>query len=370
MYRNLGTLDLSKLGGPRLAEIGKIKIGGKGKEISTQKGKKMRVPEKYDHFVITSNVRDDATGDFIPDRETMKRIAEMTDQDPERLKRLPVVLLFDEPSMNFQTRYSCYTGNSPWCVGDGTRALRRIGNGKLQEVECPCERSFPDYRGKEKCKIYGRLAVVLRGVERIGGCWMFRTTSWNSCKNILSSMHLIRQITGGILAGIPLEMTISPKTVVTPDGVQRTVWVVNLEFPGSWEQLAEMGLAIHRKRLEYRIKAEVLEEQVRNQLSALPELPEDEEGGVTPRDIQEEFFPENSRNVVELENGTEVDPETGEVVQERERKNPKDASPPGEALSGENEGSGKSAEPVKPSTEIAEGADHVPTSGTIRETLF
>jgi len=353
MYQNLGTLDLSKLGGPRLAEIGKIKIGGKGKEVSTQKGKKMRLPEKYDHFVITSNVKDEATGDFLPDTETMQKIAEITNQDPKRLKRLPVVLLFDEPTLNFQTRFSCYVGNSPWCVGDGTRALRR-NNGRLQEVKCPCERSLPEYKGKEKCKIYGRLAVVLRGVERIGGCWMFRTTSWNSCKNILSALHLIRQITGGILAGIPLEMTINPKTVVTPDGVQRTVWVVNLEFPGSWEQLAEMGLMIHRKRLEYRIKAEVLEEQVRNQLSALPELPDDEDGGVTPQDIQEEFYPENE-DAVEMENGTRVDPETGEVIQGQENLSPP-ASP---------------EEPKEePATPPVETAGPNPTSGSIQETLF
>ena len=323
-YKDLGNVDLMHLGGPRLAEVGKIKIGGKGRTRTSQKGNQYRLPVKYDHFVITTNFRD-ANGDFTPDREIMKKIASMTGQDPQKLTRLPVVLLFDDPTMNFFVRYSCYKGNSPWCVGDGQKALRQM-NGAPQQVPCPCERSAPNYQGNERCKVYGRLAVVLRGVERLGGCWMFRTTSWNTCKNILSAMHLFRQITGGILAGIPLEMTINPKTVITPEGKQQTVWVVNLEFPGTWEQLAEHGLRIHRKRLEYRIKAEMLEDQVRRQLAALPGLPEDEEGGVTPEDIQEEFYPENgvgeaaeseapaAKEPVITENGSKVDPETGEVL--------------------------------------------------------
>jgi len=67
MYSELKNLDLSLLGGPRLAEVGKIKIGGKGKKVTSKKGAQFRVPEKYDHFVITTNFKDPRTDDFVVD---------------------------------------------------------------------------------------------------------------------------------------------------------------------------------------------------------------------------------------------------------------------------------------------------------------
>ncbi len=357
MMQQLESLDLSKLGGPRLAEIGKIKIGGKGRETVSRQGKKFRLPEKYDHFLITTNFRDPNTDDFVPDWELMNLIGKQTKQDPKKLRMLPIMLLFDDPTLNFFARFSCYQGNQAWCVGDGTKALRLTGNtnSNRSEVSCPCERILPTYPGKDRCKVFGRLSVLFRGINRLGGVWVFRTTSWNSVRNLLSAMHLIRQVTGGVLAGIPLELTLNPKTVILPEGKQQTVYVVNLEFPGSAEQLAELGYQVHRKRLEHKVRIEALEEQVRRNLAALPD---DEDGGVTPQDIQEEFYPENE-DAVEMENGTRVDPETGEVIQGQDQEN---TSSPEEPK--------KSRKLEKPSTPPAEIAGSFPTTDSIQETLF
>jgi len=151
-------------------------------------------------------------------------------------------------------RFSCYTGARLWCVGDGAKAVRLKANGQREAVQCPCERVLPGYQGQEKCKVFGRLSVILEGAERIGGVWVFRTTSWNTARNILSSMLLIKQITGGILSGLPLVLTIQPKHVVLANGQGQTVYVVNVEYPGSIEQITRRALEIKRQRTEYKVR--------------------------------------------------------------------------------------------------------------------
>ena len=312
----LKNLDLSFLGGPALAEVGKIKIGGKGKEMVSREGKRFRVPERYDHFVITKNFKDPATDQFIADTELMEEIAKKTNQDPKNLKFIPIVLLFDDPALNFQIRCSCYCKGRLWCIGDGTKAFR-LNQGERKEVRCPCERLLPTYVGSEKCKVFVRLSVLIAGIDRIGGVWVFRTTSWNSCRNILSSMMLIRQLTGGILAGIPLRLVISPKTVVIPTtGQTQIVYVVGLEFAGSLSALSQRALDIRRQRLEYKIQVEVLEDQIRKKLAALPLLEEDE------KDIQEEFYPENEASEANEDSENKVETESESQTEETEEANP------------------------------------------------
>ena len=39
---------------PRFAEVGKIKIGGKGETRKDKNGKDYQLPVRYDHFVVTT----------------------------------------------------------------------------------------------------------------------------------------------------------------------------------------------------------------------------------------------------------------------------------------------------------------------------
>ena len=147
----------------------------------------------------------DAAGRLMPDTPLMSRLK------PEggKITEVPVRLLYDDIDLNFQTRYACYRGNRCWCSGDGEAAQRFTGeNGKYQEVPCPCERQDPFYTGQDRCKILGTLQVLIEGTDRIGGVWKFRTTSWNTVNAVLSSLALIKTVTGGPLAGIPLWMVL------------------------------------------------------------------------------------------------------------------------------------------------------------------
>jgi hypothetical protein len=282
---------------PRLAERGKIKIGEKGELKTSQQGKQFAQPKKLDHFVVTTMQRD-AAGRMLQDVELMRKLS----PQGGKLKELPVMLLYNDPDVNFQTRYSCYIGNRLWCCGDGEEAQRLQQDGKYQPVPCPCLRLEANYTGKDKCKPNGTLQVLLQGVDRIGGVWKFRTTSWNSVNSIMSSLKLIQAITGGVLAGIPLKLVLSPKTVTVPGtGQNMVVYVVSLEFPGTEQELAKIGYDIAKRRAEHKAKMDQIEAEARKALEHLEETPEE------MREVQEEFYPEG----VTIEVQPEAAPESG-----------------------------------------------------------
>jgi hypothetical protein len=269
---------------PQLAERGKIKIGERGEMKTSQGGKQFAQPRKLDHFLITTMQRD-AAGRLMPDVALMARLK------PEggKITEIPVRLLYDDIDLNFQTRYACYRGNRCWCSGDGEAAQRLAGeNGKYQEIPCPCERQDPFYNGQDRCKILGTLQMLIEGTDRIGGVWKFRTTSWNTVNAILSSLALVKTITGGPLAGIPLHLVLSPKTVTVPTtGQNMVVFVVSLEYWGPESQLAELGYDIARKRVEHRVKMEQVEAEAQRLL-----LPPQAEPLHEQEETAQEFYPE------------------------------------------------------------------------------
>ena len=102
---------------PTLPEFGKIKIGGKGETRKTSNGKEFQIPVKFDYFVITTLQRDE-TGNFIKDEVLHKALSEK--YGTEHFTRIPIRLLYNDPSMNFPSRLVCYKGKSAVCSGDGS----------------------------------------------------------------------------------------------------------------------------------------------------------------------------------------------------------------------------------------------------------
>ncbi|MFA5381817.1 MAG: hypothetical protein WC356_01540 [Candidatus Micrarchaeia archaeon] len=270
---------------PRPAEKGKIKIGGLGEERKKRDGQgTYMLPVKYDHFEIVTTQRD-AAGRFIKDTALMDRL--MQAQGAQKLLEIPIRLLFDDPDLNFFTRYAAYGGKSIWCSGDGVEAERIGQDGKFSSIPCPCEHLEAGYTGQPKCKPWGSLRCLVEGVDSVGGIWSFKTTSWNTVNAILSSMALIKAITGGPLSGIPLRMVLAPKTVSTPDGKSMVAYIVSLEYRGPEEKLAELGYEIARRRVEHQIRMDTIEVEARKLLVA-PHQESAEEQEATAA----EFYPD------------------------------------------------------------------------------
>lgn len=261
---------------PRLAECGKIKIGRKGEMTSTATGKQFRLPEKIDHFLITT--MDKVNDDFAPDAYLMKTLG-------ENCREIPVRLPYDDPSLNFPTSYAYYDSAACKCRGDGLIALNSDG----ETIECNPE-TCPNIQNK-KCKPNGVLSLILDDAPRVGGVYKFRTTGWNSINNIFSSMEFIRGLTNGLLAGLPLMLTLTPKhTVIPGTRTSTTIYMVNLEYRGS---LQDMVNAIQqtmntRALMQYSVKDF---EKLAEESLALPEAPDE------CKAIAEEFYPEIVRGV-------------------------------------------------------------------------
>lgn len=272
---------------PGLVERGKIKIGNKGAKRTSSQGNNFQMPQKLDHFLITTTERGN-DNNFLRDAQLHKLLGDTP-------KEIPIVLIYDDIELNFQTRYAAYNGRTLWCSGDGEtaqRAKKAQGSDEInyEPVACPCPRQAPTYQGRDKCKINGTLSVMIRGAEAIGGVWKFRTTSYNSVVGIMSSLALIQRITGGPLAGIPLVMTINPKSVADPiKGNQQTIYVVGVEYRGGMEGLQEQGHNLLLNRTTHGLRIEHIEEEARQLISYAPT------SYASPDDVSddvEEFYPD------------------------------------------------------------------------------
>lgn len=283
-FRPTGIRNLS----PGLVERGKIKIGEKGAKRTSNGGKEWQPPVKLDHFLVTSMERG-LDGNFLHDKDVMAKLG-------DKPREIPIQLVYDDINLNFPSRYACYIGKTLWCSGDGQQARRANTNeqGVLQPghhlVQCPCPRQDPTYTGSDKCKITGTLSAVITGADVVGGVWKFRTTSYNSVVGILSSLAMIKRITGGRLAGIPLVMKLSPKAVTDPvKGSQQTIYVVSVEYRGSVQALRTAGYLALREDKEHGVKIELLEDQARVMLAERRDEFEDDAD-----DVVAEFFPEQA----------------------------------------------------------------------------
>lgn len=292
----------------RMAEIGKIKIGGKGEKRTSKHGNEFRLPEKYDHFVITTTEKD-SEGNFKKDKEVMELLG-------EKPRELDIVLLYDEVNLNFPHFYALYSGRTLKCKGNGETAVRYLKDGGEKDVSCnpdTCE-----YYQKDKCKVNGIFNCVLKQTQKVGGVYRFRTTSWNSVNNILGSLHFIKSLTGGVLAGIPLKMVLKPKTTTVENNgsrFQTTVYVVHIEYDGNVNELQETAFRIAKERTQNEYKLEKVEEFAKNNM--ITGETDDE-----AEDVNEEFYPNQIEDVVEIEEDedkAEKD-EPVEVEQEQNQK--------------------------------------------------
>ncbi|MBE0505873.1 MAG: hypothetical protein IBX50_04025, partial [Marinospirillum sp.] len=115
-WRPTGVKNLT----PGLVERGKIKIGMKGAARTSGSGSTFQMPKKLDHFLVTSMDRGNDNNYLID-----QRIMEMLGSNPTEI---PVKLVYDDPELNFPTRYAMYNGKTLQCTGDGNIAKWRDPN--------------------------------------------------------------------------------------------------------------------------------------------------------------------------------------------------------------------------------------------------
>ncbi|RIA22255.1 hypothetical protein DFO61_2929 [Ectopseudomonas oleovorans] len=179
--------------------LGRISIG----KVVEKNGK--HLPEKDDQFTITSQVQGKDGWLLHPLNDELRQGKD------DKLRSIPVRLLFNEPELNFRADYTLFDRQNgrPMCVGNG-ETCKRIGKDGVQSLPCPSPDACPLAKGNA-CKPYGRMNVVI-GDEDALGSFVFRTTGFNSIRTLIARLQYFRAISGDRLACLPLELRLRGKS--------------------------------------------------------------------------------------------------------------------------------------------------------------
>ena len=200
--------------------LGRISIG----KVVERNGK--RLPEKDDQFTITSQVQGKDGWLLHPLNDELRKGQE------DKLRSIPVRLLFNEPELNFRADYTLFDRQSgrPLCVGNG-ETCKRVTQDGMQSLPCPSPDACPLAKGGA-CKPYGRLNVLIGDDDPLGS-FVFRTTGFNSIRTLAARLHYFQAISGNRLACLPLELRLRGKSTRQSHGTP--IFYVDLTVGGGME---------------------------------------------------------------------------------------------------------------------------------------
>ena len=180
--------------------IGRISIG----RVVEKNGK--RLPEKDDQFTITTQIQTRDGWLPHPLDEALRQ-----EVQGKKLRSIPVTLPFNDPDLNLRAEYTFFERKSgrPLCAGNGETCRRHTENG-LESLPCPSP-DLCDYGNHGLCKPYGRLYVQIGNDDELG-CFVFRTTGYNSIRTLTARLRYFHAISGGNLATLPLELKLRGKS--------------------------------------------------------------------------------------------------------------------------------------------------------------
>jgi len=254
--------------------LGRISIG----KVVERNGK--RLPEKDDHFTVTSQVQTRDGWLMHPIDEKLRKA------QGGKIRSIPVRMLFNDPALNLRVDYSLFdraTGR-PVCVGDGETCRRMTPEG-FKSLACPGPQMC-ELAQQQGCKPYGRLNVLV-GEEDPLGSFVFRSTGYNSIRTLTARLNYLQAISGDRLSCLPLELRLRGKSTRQSHG--SPVYYVDLVLDSSAS--LEATLVECRKVADERAQAgfdqAALDEAARRCLAAGQFEDTDDDASA----VVEEFFP-------------------------------------------------------------------------------
>ncbi|MTT54188.1 hydrolase or metal-binding protein [Alcanivorax sp. VBW004] len=216
--------------------IGRISIG----RMVEKNGK--RLPEKDDQFTITTQIQTREGWLPHPLDEALRQ-----EVQGKKLRSIPVTLPFNDPDLNLRAEYTFFERKSgrALCAGDGEACRRHTENG-LESLPCPSP-DMCDYGSHGLCKPYGRLYVCIGDDDELG-CFVFRTTGYNSIRTLTARLRYFHAISGGNLATLPLELKLRGKS--TTQSHRAPIYYVDLTLRA--EQSMEDAVSYARETAKAR----------------------------------------------------------------------------------------------------------------------
>ncbi len=272
--------------------IGRIAIG----RVVEKAGR--RLPEKDDEFTLTSQVQNKEG--WVPHPVD----AQLRKEPGAKLRSIPVRLLFDDPDLNLRANYTMFdrTTGRPLCVGDG-ESCKRVTLSGMQSLPCPSPAVCP-LAQDGNCKPYGRLHVRIdtaspgqtdTGATGAGvgddelGSFVFRTTGFNSIRTLSARLRYLFAVSGGLLAGLPLELRLRGKSTTLSHRTPIYYVDLTLRAGSNLAQVVALARQEREQQAALGLDQAALDEAARQGL-ALGEFEESEEEGV---EVVEEFYPDS-----------------------------------------------------------------------------
>jgi hypothetical protein len=191
--------------------IGRISIG---EVVDGDKGK---LPQKHDYFTITTQAQSAGKWivhplhDALLKQQEVKNNAAGQGGGTQKLREIPIRLMFNNPDMNFRENYTAFDkGSRPICSGNGENA-RRVVQGMVESVGCPGA-EMCEFGRANRCKPYGRLNVQIEGQDDQFSTFIFRTSGINSIRILRQKMQSMFGAFDGKLAGVPLALKIRARS--------------------------------------------------------------------------------------------------------------------------------------------------------------
>lgn len=271
-------------------EVGKIKIG---KKIPYNKnGQVLSIPQKEDRFIITKTLRGE-DGNFLPDEELMKVIADKTGQNPDKLTRIPIVFPANIPELNFQIWFVCYKNGILYCRGNGQEG-RQFENGQIQVVPCPCEKINLPEGHPERCTPYGRLNCIPKYTKTFGGVWVFRTRSLRTIETLTKQLEYFYKIFDNILSRFVFQLTLNKEIAIINQKPQYIYTVSLLYDPDEdkFEDTIFYKIFTRVKDVKEKENLALTIEQEKRMIDVyVSDIDKDETREEVIQELKEEYFP-------------------------------------------------------------------------------
>lgn len=231
--------------------LGRISIG----RVVEKNGK--RLPEKDDQFTITTQVQSRDGWMLHPYDDALRQ-----GLNSSKLRTIPIRMLFNDPALNLRSEYCLFDRENgrPLCVGNG-ETCRRYSQEGVQSLPCPSPDGCEFAKGG--CKPYGRLNVKI-GDEDDLGTFIFRTSGYNSIRNLTARLHYYQAASGNLLACLPLLLQLRGKS--TTQSHRMPIYYVDItarDGLGLTDALAK-ARELHQQRLATGFNQEALDEAARS----------------------------------------------------------------------------------------------------------
>lgn len=252
------------------------------------------MPAKGDRFYISSRSRN-SNGWKINPKLYDKLLADQQKRSRSKTKTdrlIDILIAFPSNDVDdiWRANYERWTKSKLHCRGNNETAIHYLDDGKEEEIKC--NEDCP-YRKDGKCKPYAVLYFSFAILPSMLTVAKFVTTGQNTIANISSGLKKLKEVTGGKIFGVPLNLI---------------MFLDRNRKHGGWKPIASLQM-----RSDTYDDIITLVEQSSERHKRLENVKiEDPE---VPHEIVEEFFPESEvishSEEVETESDAEEDPKKG-----------------------------------------------------------